>query len=73
MSKTLTEIAQIVVDIGWELYGKADERSAMQQRIRELEAALRDLLRYARACEGLLNASEALQCKDAARLLEGKA
>ena len=40
MSKTLTEIAQIISNIEDDLYDKADEMLAQQQRIRELEAAL---------------------------------
>ena len=48
------------------------ERNSLRARVARLEEALRELLDYTRACEGLLNASESGACVKARRALEEK-
>lgn len=59
---------------GWKEYWESliNENTAFRARVARLEEALRELLDYTRACEGLLNASESGTCVKARRALEEK-
>lgn len=48
------------------------ERNALRSRVERLEEALKELLGYTRACEGLLNSTESPVCVKARRALEGE-
>lgn len=48
------------------------ENDALRAHVARLEEALKELLDYTRACEGLLNASESGACVKGRRALEEK-
>ena len=48
------------------------DNEALRARVARLEEALKELLDYTRACEGLLNASESDVCVKYRRALEEK-
>lgn len=58
------------VDFRHQATNAQNDYSALLARHNALEEALKELLDYTRACEGLLNASESGACVKARRALE---